>query len=83
MATPASIHILYAFYPSFETFEIFGALEFTKQSILSPSILVSLWYVFGALYALHNHLSYRDGLPFVNRKFTLEPSIGSRIRWAF
>jgi hypothetical protein len=35
------------------------------------------------IYLLHRHLSYNDDLPTVNRRFTLEPRLFARWRWAF
>ncbi|PVH97411.1 cytochrome P450 [Periconia macrospinosa] len=49
--------------------------------ILRTFFAASLFLAF--LYTINRQFSYDDGLPLVNRSFSLEPRIFSRWRWAF
>ena len=46
-------------------------------------LFISTSFIFSTVYFLHRLASYNDNIPIVNRRFTLEPRIFARIRWAF
>lgn len=60
---------------------VYTTLAAHHTTILRSFVLIVTVSTF--LYLLHQHLSYDDDLPIVNRWFTLEPRIFARWRWAF
>ncbi|CAI6331425.1 unnamed protein product [Periconia digitata] len=70
-------------YNSNASFSHAQILKLSFQQLFPLRVFSIISIVFAILYTLNRHLSYKDGLPLVNRCFALEPRVFSRWRWAF